>query len=117
MVGDVNLFFNNNHDHDDEDGVREAEVEVMIAERCARGKGMGKESVIMMLHYGHKYLSVSTYIVKIGNTNKESIHLFLKLGFRYRSHSEVFEETTYELDCSTDEFKNVLDVCGHVEVL
>lgn len=35
MVGDVNLFFN---DHDD---ATSAELEVMIAEPAARGRGLG----------------------------------------------------------------------------
>eukprot|EP01135_Chromosphaera_perkinsii_P009558 Nk52_evm8s1810 gene=Nk52_evmTU8s1810 len=46
MVGDVNLFFN---DHDNRN---HAELEVMIAEESARGKGYGQEAVSAMMSYG-----------------------------------------------------------------
>jgi len=123
MVGDVNLFFSSNDNDDHNSGTNpeeksvEAEVEVMIAEPSARGKGMGKESVTMMLYYAFQHLSVQTFVVKIGISNKESIHLFHKLGFQYLSHSEVFQETTYALQTDSDDFRNnVLNVCSHVEL-
>ena len=46
MVGDVNLFLN------DPDDAHAAEVEVMIAEDGARGKGMGREALLQLLRYG-----------------------------------------------------------------
>jgi len=123
MVGDVNLFFNNNQfDDDDTDrdskGNRvEAELEVMIVESSARGKGLGKEAVILMLNYAYHHLSIQTFVVKIGDNNKESIHLFHKLGFRFVSHSECFHETTYSLHTESEDFnENVLKCSSHVEM-
>lgn len=46
MVGDVNLFLNDPHDPS------AAEIDVMIAEAAARGRGIGREAVLLMLHYG-----------------------------------------------------------------
>jgi hypothetical protein len=46
MVGDVNLFINDPHDPS------AAEIDVMIAEAWARGRGVGRQAVLLMLHYG-----------------------------------------------------------------
>jgi len=46
MVGDVNLFLNN------VDNCCCAEIEVMIAEPSSRGKGLGLEATLTMMHYG-----------------------------------------------------------------
>ena len=102
MVGDVNLFFNN------EDDKNEAELEVMIAEPADRRKGYGKEAVKLMLQYGCNALGVRKYIVKIGDENKESIALFIQLGFQEQSHSLVFKETTFSLSCVTETFKKLI---------
>lgn len=50
MVGDVNLFYN---DHDD---AAKAEVEVMLAEPAARGRGLGLQAVCLMLQYAAEVL-------------------------------------------------------------
>lgn len=91
MAGDVNLFFN---DHDDS---HFAEVEVMIAEAAHRGKGFGKEAVLLMLQYGVETLGVTKYTAKIGFANSASLGLFAKLGFVEVSRCEHFEEVTLEL--------------------
>ena len=46
MVGDVNLFLNN------VDNRLCAEIEVMIAEPSSRGRGLGLEATLIMMHYG-----------------------------------------------------------------
>lgn len=46
MVGDVNLFLNDPHDP------AAAEIDVMVAEASVRGCGIGREAVLLMLHYG-----------------------------------------------------------------
>ena len=99
MAGDVNLFFN------DPENKTEAELEVMIAEKCMRNRGLGKESVKIMLWYAFNKLGVADFIVKIGVSNIESIGLFSKLGFKERSRSEVFQEITFHLPCHTEEFQ------------
>lgn len=46
MVGDVNLFLNDPYD------TTAAEIDVMVAEQGARGRGVGKQAVLLMMHYG-----------------------------------------------------------------
>lgn len=96
MVGDVNLFFNDNDD------THAAEIEIMIAEPCARGKGFGKEALSMMMKYGTSKLAVKKYTAKIGCDNIPSLKLFKILGFREVSRSEVFQEVTLELPVAGD---------------
>ena len=50
MCGDVNLFLN---DHDDR---RAAEIEIMVAETQSRRKGLGRQALILMMHYGLQHL-------------------------------------------------------------
>jgi len=45
MVGDVNLFWN---DHDD---ANTAEIEVMVAERSCRRKGVASEALQLFMAY------------------------------------------------------------------
>ena len=92
MVGDVNLFFN------DADDPHVAEIEIMIAEPSARGKGMGLEAVRIMMQYGRSVLGVTKYVAKIGYDNVASIRMFQnKLGFQEVCRSECFREVTLEL--------------------
>lgn len=95
MVGDVNMFFF-------EENRQVAEVEIMIAEPNARGKGLGKEALCSMLLYGAEMLGVVTFLAKIGIDNKPSFLLFTNLGFVETSRSEVFQEITMERAVSVD---------------
>lgn len=87
MIGDTNLFFS-------DETLREAEAEIMIAERSARGKRRGWEAMLLMLRYGIQELNVQTYEVKIKFDNSASICMFSKIGFSEVSRSDVFEECT-----------------------
>jgi len=89
MVGDTNLFIQQ------DDDVKTAEAEIMIAESSARGKGFGEQALSLMLLYGIKNLSVIKFIAKIKFGNIVSEKLFKKLGFSEESRSEVFGETTF----------------------
>lgn len=90
MTGDVNIYMN------DVDDPKVAEVEIMIAEPTSRGKGIGKESVLMMMAYAVKNLEIHKFTAKIGDSNTASLSLFRKLGFEDTSHSEIFKEVTLE---------------------
>ncbi|XP_072982712.1 GCN5-related N-acetyltransferase 9 [Typha latifolia] len=91
MVGDVNIYMN------DPDDQQVAEIEIMIAEPKSRGKGLGEESVLMMMVYAVETYGIQTFRVKIGESNTSSLKLFRKLGFLDSSYSEVFKEVTLEL--------------------
>ncbi|CAH8261936.1 unnamed protein product [Arabidopsis lyrata] len=90
MTGDVNIYMN------DVDDPKVAEVEIMIAEPRSRGKGLGKESVLMMMAYGVKNLEIHKFTAKIGESNTASLSLFRKLGFEDSSYSGIFKEVTLE---------------------
>lgn len=50
MIGDTNLYLSENIDE-----VVTAEVGVMIAEPSWRGRGRGKEAMLLMMRYGESY--------------------------------------------------------------
>ncbi|XP_029977764.1 alpha/beta-tubulin-N-acetyltransferase 9 [Sphaeramia orbicularis] len=91
MVGDVNIFLTDPTD------LSLAELEVMIAEPSFRGKGIGKEVTLMMMHYGVSKLGVQKFEVKIGLDNQISIAMFKKLQFQEVSVCKVFKEMTLQL--------------------
>ncbi|KAJ4751300.1 N-acetyltransferase 9-like protein [Rhynchospora pubera] len=73
MVGDVNICMNDPSDP------HLAEVEIMIAESQSRGKGLGEESVLLMMEFAVEFYSIQTFCVKIGESNTSSLKLFRKL--------------------------------------
>lgn len=91
MVGDVNIFMN------DSDDPQIAEVEIMIAEPKSRGKGLAKESILVMMAFAVENLGIHKFRAKIGESNEASLNLFKKLGFMETSRSEIFKEVTLEL--------------------
>ena len=46
MAGDVDLFLS-----EDDDGVKAAEINIMTAEERSRRKGLGREAMLLMMHY------------------------------------------------------------------
>ncbi|KAG6542908.1 hypothetical protein Mapa_015598 [Marchantia paleacea] len=90
MAGDVNIFIN---DPDDE---KTAEIDIMIAELCSRGRGLAKEAVRLMIKYASQHLHISKFRAKIEDSNSTSLQLFRSLGFQDVSHSEVFQQMTLE---------------------
>ncbi|GLH03069.1 N-acetyltransferase 9-like protein [Gryllus bimaculatus] len=99
MIGDTNLFLLGND---------VAEAEIMIAEAFARGKGRGKEAMLLMLKYGCDKLCIKKYIAKIGTNNSRSITMFQNMGFIQVSESNVFKEVTLEKHV-TDEWHTWLN--------
>lgn len=102
LIGDTNLFLNQDYflsGSDDESAQHEmnnetivAEAEIMIAEPEARGKGFGKEALLLMLKYGQMELGVQEFVSKIGFDNVASQNLFRKIQFDEQSRSDVFQE-------------------------
>lgn len=107
LIGDTNLFLSNDDGSEDEDcpsvGITKliAEAEIMIAEPAFRGKGMGKESMLLMLKYGHT-LNVDRFTAKIGIDNVQSQRMFEKFGFTESSRSEIFQEITFDCVVTKD---------------
>ncbi|XP_077980532.1 N-acetyltransferase 9-like protein [Glandiceps talaboti] len=103
MCGDVNLFFN------DQDDKSVAEIEIMIAEPNCRGKGLGKEALLLMMKYGVQELKVTKFTAKIGCQNTRSLGMFKKIGFVEESVSEVFQEVTLELPITPSTLQWLMD--------
>ncbi|KAH7345138.1 GNAT domain-containing protein [Rhizoctonia solani] len=98
MIGDVNLFLKN-IEADDGDR-KEAEVEIMIAERGYRRKGLAFEALQMFLSYTTRQdqdvpgLGLDPYqlVVRIGGSNAPSQELFKRLGFAVSKEVAIFNE-------------------------
>ena len=95
MVGDVNLFLN-------QEQASSAEIEVMIAESGFRQKGLGKEALRIMMHYAFSDLNIHHFVAKISVKNEPSRKLFEKLGFQLVNISQVFQEAELHLDIKKD---------------
>lgn len=127
LIGDTNLFLNQEYslsesDDDDDDHQSNkdecnvAEAEIMIAEPAARGKGYGKEAILLMLKYGFSELNIKEFVSKIGFQNKASQNLFKKLQFEEQSRSDVFQEITYKRPVDTTWMKWLNDEIAEYEI-
>ena len=93
MIGDVNIFLYK------EDGKIEAELEVMIVDKENRGRGAGKEAVSLMMIYASQNLKdLSSFFVKIDDSNEASISLFKKLGFVQYEYVKAFKQVSLKLE-------------------
>lgn len=94
MIGDVNLFL---HQLDNC-----AELEVMLAEPVARGKGLGREAALAMMLFacsaGALNSDIYVFSAKIGEDNTASLNLFTGLDFQIVGRSSIFKEVTLILD-------------------
>ncbi|KAF7204075.1 alpha/beta-tubulin-N-acetyltransferase 9 [Nothobranchius furzeri] len=109
MLGDVNIFLTDPTD------LSLAELEVMIAEPSYRGKGIGKEVTLMMMHYGITKLGVKRFEAKIGLDNQVSIAMFKKLHFQQVSVCNVFKEVTLELTVDESIQKQLQDDVAYMK--
>jgi RimJ/RimL family protein N-acetyltransferase len=94
MVGDVNMFLSKCG--------TEGELEIMLAEETARGKGLAVQVLVAFMFYVTREVpTVKKFVVKISKSNAASIALFRrKLGFEFLREVVVFEEIHFALDVS-----------------
>ncbi|XP_017060293.1 N-acetyltransferase 9-like protein [Drosophila ficusphila] len=98
MVGDTNLFLH----RDPDSNLLVGEAEIMIAEPDARGKGFGREAMLLMLKYAQSQLNLDKFEVKIDMDNITSLHLFETFQFVETRRVEVFHEVTLERPITPD---------------
>ncbi|KAM8704942.1 hypothetical protein ACLKA7_009405 [Drosophila subpalustris] len=98
MVGDTNLFLH----YDEEDKQHVAEAEIMIATTEARGKGFGREAMLLMLKYAQSHLPLVKFQAKIDMDNLVSLRLFESFQFIEVRRVEVFHEVTLERQITPD---------------
>jgi len=115
MAGDVDLFFTNeatNEGSPDQVG----EINVMIAEKECRSKGLAKEALYLIMNYAVIHHRVTQFVAKISFTNAPSINFFSKsLNFKEIHRSDAFQEVTYALNV-TEEVQVMLRLqTQHVE--
>jgi len=129
MVGDVNLFLSDEEEEDvgDEnpqrqstktidpaDTRKQAELDIMVAEKEARGKGIGREAACLMMFYGAKALGIRRFFCKINEGNSASLALFRKLGFEQCDYAECFQQLELELKQLSSEavIEKMLSILG-----
>ena len=97
LVGLIDLFdFDPRH--------RRAGVGIVIAKAGDRNKGMGAEALSLLCGYAFKILDLHQLYANILAENRESIHLFEKMGFEkiglkkqwIRSHSGFKDEIMFQ---------------------
>ena len=107
MVGDVNLFISD-IEPDEEEGVSssrtttekpliQAEIDIMIAEKDQKRRGLGKAATCSMLLYGANQLNIHRFFCKINEDNIASIKLFEGLGFTQCDYAACFKQVELEL--------------------
>jgi RimJ/RimL family protein N-acetyltransferase len=96
MIGDVNLFF---HEYLE---AHECEIDVMIAEKGARGKGLGAEAVRTAMQFAKNVYAKQRCIAKIKIDNMPSIKLFENLHFQKFAELKHFDEVHYAFDIKSE---------------
>uniref|UniRef100_A0A803LRF1 N-acetyltransferase domain-containing protein n=1 Tax=Chenopodium quinoa TaxID=63459 RepID=A0A803LRF1_CHEQI len=79
-----------------------------------RGKGLGKEAVMMMMAFAVENVGIHTFRAKIGESNQASLLLFRKLGFQDSSFSEAFKEWTLEMPVTNAKRDELLQSVGNM---
>ena len=109
LCGDINCFFTEYFREDFED-ISEwsepeyiadglvGEINLMIAEKQSRRKGLAEEAVSVFMHFMRLNIPrIRVILAKIQITNIASIALFEKLGFVVHKRVECFGEVHYML--------------------
>lgn len=102
VLGFIDLFdFNPRH--------RRAGVGIVIMDKEDRNKGVGKESLNLLMDYAFGTLNVHQLFANINEDNKPSIHVFTSLGFTLIG---VKKEWNYQGSSFKDElmFQKIKDV-------
>ena len=124
MVGDVNLFLSEEEEeeNDNPDALQtekatsstiinnaaaekhhhahriQAELDIMIAEKDCRGKGVGREASCLMMLYGATHLSIRRFFCKINEDNQPSLGLFQSklMDFQQCNYAACFRQIELE---------------------
>merc|ERR1712087_594738 len=94
MAGDINLFVQREGEY--------GELNVMVAEKASRRKGLATEAVQLMMDFARHKLEIGKFVAKIQTDNASSLRLFKKLGFAETDYVEQFKEHTYTLTFETE---------------
>lgn len=95
MAGDVNLYLLSDSDN----GKKVAEIEVMIADRSSRRKGLAKTALRLLMAFAVQNLHIDAFVAKILENNKPSISLFSKvLKFDKHRRLPAFQEMHYRYE-------------------
>lgn len=110
MVGDVNLFFSDEElqegehqdlPHSQSESFRQAEIDIMVAEKGFQRKGIGREACCMIMLFVVSTMRVRRFFCKINDGNSASLALFERLGFIKCGYAECFKQTELELRLET----------------
>jgi len=135
MIGDVNLFLSEMEDSYESDRnenseirevktevtaqgmgsskkMVEAEVDIMIARREFRGKGLGRAATCAMLLYGATKLGIHRFFCKINEDNTDSIRLFKAIGFVECDYAACFKQVELELWKTLPEMEGIFKELG-----
>jgi len=103
-IGDVNVFLHEDFNLGDY-GISGGgcELEVMLARREYRGRGLATEAVKAIMRFSERRLGVSRFVAKVLAKNAASVSLFeRRLGFRLVEYVEAFDERVYFKDTSLE---------------
>jgi RimJ/RimL family protein N-acetyltransferase len=89
---------------------RTAEHNIVIGEKCARGKGYGTEATVLLLDYAFNVLGLHNVWLRVFANNPAGIRAYEKAGFHHigrrresrRMGGKVWD--TVLMDCLADEF-------------
>lgn len=90
MIGDINIFI--------QDSI--GEINIMIAEKSFRRKGIASEVLAFIINFSKTQLHLLQLIAKINSNNTSSIKLFQKFNFSESARIEDFDEVHLALDLS-----------------
>jgi len=100
----VNIFINEPEEVNSR--IRNAgELNVMIAEKESRKKGLATEALILAMDYAIHIGKTNAFVAKINDINEPSKQLFEKLGFILTEDVNYFKQVTYELEIE-NEYQN-----------